>query len=116
MWTMLCYPNCSTCRKAMTWLDEHTIPVLYRNIKENNPNIKELQDWIPKSSLPMQKWFNANGLCYRDMGLKAKIPSMTEEEMLHLLASNGMLLKRPILITEDRVYVGFREKKWQDLL
>lgn len=105
----LCYPRCSTCQKAKKWLEEHNIEFTERNIVEENPSFDELQTWYKQSGLPLKKFFNTSGLVYKEMQLKDKLPSMSEEEQLKLLASNGMLVKRPMVINEDKVLVGFKE-------
>ena len=105
----ICYPKCSTCRKAKTWLEDHNISYELRDIKEENPTAQELSDWQKKSGLPMKKFFNTSGMLYREMGLKDKLKTMTDQEMLDLLATDGMLVKRPILVTDDAVLVGFKE-------
>ena len=110
------YPKCSTCKKAMNWLDEHNVEFDQRHIVEDNPNVDELRLWHKMSDLPLRRFFNTSGMLYRDMGLKDKLPSMSEDEMYELLASNGMLVKRPLLVLDDTVLVGFREKEWADLL
>lgn len=110
------YPPCSTCRKAKAWLDEKEIQYEDRHIKENNPSAEELKAWYEKSGLPLKKFFNTSGLLYKSMGLKDRLPGMTEEEQITLLASDGMLVKRPILVGQDFVLVGFREKDWAEKL
>ena len=110
------YPPCSTCKKAKVWLDEHGIEYTARNIKEENPTFEELKEWHARSGLPLKKFFNTSGLIYKSMGLKDRLPGMTEEEQLRLLASDGMLVKRPLLILEDKILAGFREKEWMDAL
>lgn len=111
------YPPCTTCKKAKKWLDEHGIAYTDRHIKENNPSYDELKQWQENSSLPLKKFFNTSGLQYRALELKDKLPGMSAEEQLQLLASDGMLVKRPILITEDgRVLTGFREEQWHAAL
>lgn len=112
MKTFLCYPKCSTCQKAQKWLDENKIEYTLREIKSDRPTKEELSTWHKKSALPLKKFFNTSGLLYRSMELKEKLPNMTEDEMLSLLATDGMLVKRPILIGEDVVLVGFREAEW----
>lgn len=112
----LCYPKCSTCQKARKWLDEHGVEYTERNITEENPTYDELQVWYKKSGLPLKKFFNTSGLVYKEMQLKDKLPLMNEEEQLKLLATNGMLVKRPILITDDTVLVGFKEGEWEALI
>ena len=109
----ICYPKCSTCRKAKTWLEDHNISYELRDIKEENPTAQELSDWQKRSGLPMKKFFNTSGMLYREMGLKDKLKTMTDQEMLDLLATDGMLVKRPILVTDDAVLVGFKEAEYQ---
>lgn len=111
----ICYPKCSTCQKAKKWLDEHNVEYTERHIVDNNPTYKELKEWYTKSGLPLKKFFNTSGLLYKEMQLKDKLPSMSEEEQLQLLATNGMLVKRPIFIGEDRVLVGFKETEWNEI-
>ncbi len=110
------YPKCSTCKKAKKWLDEHAVSYTDRNIKEDNPTAEELKQWHEKSGLPLKRFFNTSGMLYREMGLKDKLPAMSEEEQIALLASDGMLVKRPVLVTEDQVRVGFREKEWEETI
>lgn len=110
------YPKCSTCRKAKAWLDEKGVPYTDRHIKEQNPTYEELQAWYAKSGLPLKKFFNSSGLLYKSMALKDKLSGMTEEEQLRLLASDGMLVKRPILIGEGFVLVGFKAQAWENAL
>lgn len=112
----VCYPKCTTCQKAQKWLTEKGLPFQVRHIKEENPSAEELRAWWAASGLPLKKFFNTSGLQYKALGLKDKLPAMTEEEQLALLASDGMLVKRPILVGEDFVRVGFREKEWEELL
>lgn len=112
----LCYPRCSTCQKAKKWLEEHNIEFTERNIAKENPSFDELQTWYKQSGLPLKKFFNTSGLVYKEMQLKDKLPSMSEEEQLKLLASNGMLVKRPMVISEDKVLVGFKEAEWEAFL
>ena len=109
----ICYPKCSTCRKAKTWLEDHNISYELRDIKEENPTAQELSEWQKKSGLPLKKFFNTSGMLYREMGLKDKLKTMTDQEMLDLLATDGMLVKRPILVTDDAVLVGFKEAEYQ---
>ena len=109
----ICYPKCSTCRKAKTWLEDHNISYELRDIKEENPTAQELSDWQKRSGLPLKKFFNTSGMLYREMGLKDKLKTMTDREMLDLLATDGMLVKRPILVTGDAVLVGFKEAEYQ---
>ena len=113
--TFVCYPKCTTCKKAQKWLDEHGIGYEVRDIKENNPTYDELKEWHAKSGLPLKRFFNTSGLLYKSMALKDKLPEMTEEEQLKLLATDGMLVKRPILINGDTVLVGFKEAEWADM-
>lgn len=110
----LCYPRCTTCQKAKKWLDENKIEYTERHIVENNPTYEELKAWYEKSGLPLKKFFNTSGLLYKEMQLKDKIPTMSEEEQLKLLATNGMLVKRPLLVLEDTVLVGFKEVEWSE--
>ena len=114
--TFLCYPRCSTCQKAKRWLDERGAAYELRDIKEQNPTAEELRAWHEKSGLPLKRFFNTSGLQYKALGLKDKLPAMSEEEQLALLATDGMLVKRPILVTADRVLVGFREAEYQAAL
>lgn len=111
----LYYPRCSTCQKAKKWLEEHNVEFTERNIVEENPNFDELQTWYKQSGLPIKKFFNTSGLLYKEMQLKDKLPLMSEEEQLKLLATNGMLVKRPIVISEDNVLIGFKEAEWEIL-
>ena len=110
------YPPCTTCKKAKKWLQDQGLSFTARHIKEENPTAEELTLWLDKSGLELKKFFNTSGLLYRELGLKDKLPGMSREEQLSLLASDGMLVKRPILVTEDTVMVGFREKDWEKLL
>lgn len=110
------YPPCSTCQKARRWLEEHGCAFTARNIKENNPTAEELKAWQQKSGLPLRRFFNTSGLVYKAMGLKDQLPHMTEEAQLQLLATDGMLVKRPIVVTDDTVLVGFRPQEWEALL
>ena len=112
----ICYPKCSTCKKAEKWLDEHSIEYKKRNITEDNPTYDELKEWFSKSGLPLKKFFNTSGLIYKDMHLKDKLSEMSEEEQLKLLATNGMLVKRPLVIKDDVVLVGFKDTEWTDKL
>jgi arsenate reductase len=116
MLKFICYPKCTTCQKAQKWLDEHGVAYKLRNIKEHNPTEEELRTWHQTSNLPLKKFFNTSGLVYKELGLKDKLPTMSREEQLDLLASNGMLVKRPIVVTGDAVLVGFKEKDWEKLL
>lgn len=111
------YPPCSTCKKARKWLDDHNLSYTARHIKEENPSFDELKTWYQSSGLPLKKFFNTSGLLYKSLGLKDKLPGMSEEEQLQLLATDGMLVKRPIIVTETgKVLTGFREKEWETLL
>ena len=112
----VCYPKCTTCKKAQKWLEDKKLSFDIRDIKENNPTAEELKEWFTKSGLPLKRFFNTSGLLYKSMALKDKLPDMTEEEQIKLLASDGMLVKRPILINGDKVLVGFKEKEWETLL
>ncbi len=111
----LCYPKCSTCKKAQKWLDGNSIEYNLRDIKENNPSFEELAEWYSKSGLPLKRFFNTSGLLYKSMKLKDKLADMTEEEQLKLLSSDGMLVKRPIVINGDTILVGFKETEWDSL-
>lgn len=113
---VLVYRKCSTCQKALKWLEEHDVEFEERPIVEENPTYEELKAWYEKSGLPLKKFFNTSGLLYKDMGLKDKLPPMSEEEQLKLLATNGMLVKRPLVVGEDFVLTGFREKEWEEKL
>ena len=108
----ICYPKCTTCQKAKKWLDDNDIEYKLRDIKEDNPTFEELSKWYKMSGLPLKKFFNTSGLLYKSMGLKDKLSAMSEEEQLRLLATDGMLVKRPLLIGEDFLLVGFKEKEW----
>ena len=110
------YPKCSTCQKAKKWLDEHQISYEDRHIVENNPTFEELKDWYERSGLPLKKFFNTSGMLYKEMKLKDKLPEMSEEEQLKLLATNGMLVKRPLVVDGDRVLTGFKMAEWETLL
>lgn len=110
------YPKCSTCQKAKKWLDEHQISYEDRHIVENNPTFEELKDWYERSGLPLKKFFNTSGMLYKEMKLKDKLPEMSEEEQLKLLATNGMLVKRPLIVDGDRVLTGFKMAEWEAFL
>ena len=112
----VCYPKCSTCKKAQAWLDAHGIAYTVRDIKTQNPTLEELRQWHRQSGLPLKKFFNTSGQQYRALGLKDKLPAMTEEEQLALLATDGMLVKRPILLAGELVLVGFQEAQWAQAL
>jgi len=109
----VCYPKCSTCKKAKAWLDEKGISYVLRDIKEDNPTEEELRQWHAMSGLPLRRFFNTSGMQYRELGLKDKLPAMTEDEMYALLATDGMLVKRPLLITEDTAFPGFKEADYE---
>ena len=113
---LLCYPKCTTCKKAQAYLDANAVQYEYRDIKTVNPTEAELREWHSRSGLPLKKFFNTSGLQYKALQLKDKLPTMTEDEMFDLLASDGMLVKRPMLITDDNVLVGFKEADWAQLL
>lgn len=110
----ICYPRCTTCQKAKKWLEENKIPYTERNIKEENPTFDELKDWHGKSKLPIRKLFNTSGLLYRSLNLKERLPGMSEEEALRLLSTDGMLVKRPLIVADDYVLVGFRQEEWAE--
>ena len=112
----ICYPKCTTCQKARAWLDEHYITYNFRDIKLENPTYDELAAWHEHSGLPLKKFFNTSGLLYKSMGLKDKLPQMSEDEMLKRLAADGMLVKRPLLVGDDFVLVGFKEAEWESRL
>ena len=114
--TFICYPKCTTCQKAQKWLDENGISYSFRDIKMENPTYEELSVWHQRSGLPLKKLFNTSGLLYKSMGLKDKLPEMSEDEMLKLLAADGMLVKRPLLVGDDFVLVGFDETAWRQRL
>ena len=115
--TFICYDRCGTCKKAEKWLGEHGIEFEKRPIKEDNPSAEELKNWIEQSGIPAKKFFNTSGQLYKSLGLKDKLGSMSDEEQTKLLATDGMLVKRPIFLTEDgKVLVGFKEQEWQDKL
>lgn len=112
----VCYPKCTTCQKAQKWLDSKNISYTVRNIKEENPTQEELRAWWKQSGLPLKKFFNTSGMEYRALGLKDRLASMSEEERLALLATSGMLVKRPLLVGENTVLVGFQEARWEEAL
>ena len=114
MLKFICYPKCTTCQKAKKWLDDNNIEYELRDIKLDNPALDELTEWHKASELPLRKFFNTSGLLYKSLDLKNKLPGMTEDEMLSLLSSDGMLVKRPLLIGEDFVLVGFKEDAWAE--
>lgn len=110
------YPKCSTCQKAKKWLDTHGITYTDRHIAEDNPSFDELKQWHDKSNIPLKRFFNTSGMLYKEMQLKDRLPAMSEEEQLKLLASNGMLVKRPLIVDGDTVLTGFKETEWEDNL
>ena len=109
------YPKCSTCKKAKKWLEEHNIEFEDRNIVEEVPTVKELTEWIQESELDIKKWFNTSGLKYKELNLKEKLSNMSDKEKIELLASDGMLIKRPVLVSDKRIFIGFKEDKWNIL-
>ena len=111
---VLVYRKCSTCQKALKWLEENKVDFVERPIVEENPTYEELKKWHEMSGLPLKKFFNTSGMLYKEMNLKDKLPEMSEEEQLRLLATNGMLVKRPLVVGEDYVLTGFREKEWEE--
>jgi len=111
----ICYPKCTTCQKAKKWLDDNGIVYEVRHIKEKNPTVTELKEWYVKSKLPLKKFFNVSGLLYKSLKLKEKLSTMSDEDQLALLATDGMLVKRPLLISDERVLVGFKEADWEML-
>ena len=108
------YPKCSTCKKVKKWLEEHQVEYTDRHIIEENPTEDELREWCGRSGLPLKRFFNTSGMKYRELQLKERLPGMTEEEQIALLATDGMLVKRPLLVLEDRVIPGFKEKEWME--
>ena len=117
MITILCYHKCGTCRKAEKWLKENGIDYQYRPIKENNPTYEELKEWLKKSGLPINKWFNTSGLIYKQNNMKEKVKTLSEDELLRILASDGLLVKRPVLLADNNtVLVGFNEEEWSQRL
>ena len=110
----ICYPKCTTCQKAKKWLDDNDVEYELRDIKLDNPTVEELTEWYGKSGLPIKKFFNTSGLLYKSLDLKNKLPEMSEEEMLKLLSTDGMLVKRPLVIGDDFVLVGFKEIDWEE--
>ena len=110
------YPKCSTCQKAKKWLDEHDMKYTEWHIVEDNPSYDELNEWYRRSGLPLKRFFNTSGMLYKEMQLKDKLPAMSEEEQLRLLATNGMLVKRPLIVTKDTVLTGFKEAEWKEKL
>ena len=116
MINFICYPKCTTCQKAKKWLDDNKMEYELRDIKEVNPSLNELTSWYKMSGLPLKKFFNTSGLLYKSMELKDKLPTMSEEEQLKLLATDGMLVKRPLVIGDDFGLVGFKESEWSEKL
>ncbi|MDO5416562.1 MAG: arsenate reductase family protein [Lachnospiraceae bacterium] len=114
--TVLCYKKCTTCQKALKWLDEQGIAYAERPIKEENPSAEELKSWYEKSGLPLKRFFNTSGMLYKELALKDRLPQMTEEEQLALLATDGMLVKRPLVVAGDVVLTGFKEAEWRERL
>lgn len=110
------YPKCSTCKKAKKWLDDHNIKYEDRHIIDNNPTFDELKEWYHKSNLDIKRFFNTSGMLYKEMNLKDKLPNMNEDQMLEILSTNGMLVKRPLIISNDVILTGFKEKEWEDNL
>ena len=110
------YPKCSTCKKAKKWLDDNQFTYTDRDIKTENPTADELREWHKKSGMPLKRFFNTSGNLYKELGLKDKLPNMSEEEQYQLLATDGMLVKRPVLVTEGKVFTGFKEDQWSELL
>ena len=110
---VVCYPRCGTCKKAVKWLKDNSIEYTYRDIKLDNPSEEELRKWHAISGLPLRRFFNTSGLLYKEMKLKDKLPEMSEDEMFSLLASDGLLVKRPIAVADDKVLVGFKEAEWE---
>ena len=115
MVAFICYPKCTTCQKAKKWLDENQIEYTFRDIKIDNPTLDELSAWYRKSGLPLKRFFNTSGLLYKSLDLKNKLSAMSDDEMLQLLASDGLLVKRPLLVGEDFVLVGFKDSEWNTL-
>ena len=114
--TFICYPKCTTCQKARKWLESTGLPFDARHIKDNPPTAGELRDWYGRGGLPLKKFFNTSGVLYKNLNLKDKLPQMSEQEQLELLASDGMLVKRPLLVMEDRVLPGFKPETWAEAL
>ena len=115
-YTFICYPKCTTCQRAQRWLDEKGVEYDIRHIKEDNPGYEELKGYFSTSGLPIKRFFNTSGLLYKSLGLKEKLPAMSDDECLKLLATDGMLVKRPLLIADDFVLVGFKEPEWAERL
>lgn len=116
MWMLFIeYPKCSTCKKAKKWLDDHNITYTDRHIVEENPTYDELKEWYIRSGLPLKKFFNTSGMLYKEQKLKDRLPEMSEDEQLQLLATNGMIVKRPLVVKDDCILVGFKETEWEQL-
>lgn len=113
---LLEYPKCSTCKKAIAWLKKHELEFTDRHIKDQPPTVDELKEWYRKSGLPLKKFFNTGGMRYKELGLKDRLMQMSEDEQIALLSSDGMLVKRPLLITDEKILVGFREADWEQAL
>lgn len=109
------YPKCSTCKKAKRWLEENSIDFVDRNIVTDTPTVEELSDWIERSGQDIKKWFNTSGLKYKELNLKDKLVSMSDKEKIELLASDGMLIKRPLLVSDKGIFIGFKEEKWKEI-
>ena len=116
MITFIHYPKCTTCQKAKKWLDDHQISYIARDIKQNPPTLDEIKSWYRQMGLPIRKFFNTSGMLYRSLNLKDKLPAMTEDACFELLASDGMLVKRPLLITDHNILIGFKESEWMHIL
>ena len=116
MLKFICYPKCTTCQRAKAWLDEHNVEYELRDIKLNNPTLEELTNWYKKSGLTIKRFFNTSGLLYKSLDLKNKLSSMSDDEMLKLLSTDGMLVKRPLVVGDDFVLVGFKEEEWNSNL
>ena len=116
MLKFICYPKCTTCQRAKKWLDDNKIEYEFRDIKSENPTLEELTEWYKKSGLPIKKFFNTSGLLYKSLELKNKLPEMTDAYALKLLSTDGMLVKRPLLISDDFVLVGFKEAEWMEII
>lgn len=115
-WKFIQYPKCSTCQKAKKWLEENSIEFTDRNIVTETPTVEELTEWIQRSEQDIKKWFNTSGLKYKELNLKDKLLNMTEKEKISLLASDGMLIKRPLLISNKGIFIGFKEENWKDII
>ena len=116
MMKIYCYSRCTTCRKALNWLDDHSVKYELIDIKENHPDKETLREYYARSGMPLKRFWNTSGIPYREMGLSRKLPEMSEEEQLALLATNGMLVKRPLLVGDDFVLTGFKENEWTEKL